>query len=219
MSTLLAINVNEHTEKKGGLTYLSWAWAWAKVLEIDPDADWEAIEYAGPDGTMNPCMFLPDGSAMVKTTVTINGKAKRCTLPVMDHKNNAIKNPDARKISDAIMRCMTKAISMHGLGLYIYAGEDVPQVEAEESAEARAERERMEARGAELDELALFMIDCHQHEKDMDAIRVWYDPATWSKDVGEEADERKYVWERLRPYSKLRSTIKANHPDRLKAAA
>jgi hypothetical protein len=88
-----------------------------------------------------------------------------------------------------------------------------------EAPEARAERERMEARGAELDELALFMIDCHQHEKDMDAIRVWYDPATWSKDVGEEADERKYVWERLRPYSKLRSTVKSNHPDRLKAAA
>jgi hypothetical protein len=132
MSELLKINVNEHTEKKNGLTYLSWAWAWAEVLKIDPQADWEVIEYGQPDGTTAPCMYVGGGTALVKTRVTIKGKTRTCVLPVMDHRNKAIKDPDAFAINTAIVRCMTKAISMHGLGLYIYAGEDLP--EGEESA-------------------------------------------------------------------------------------
>lgn len=128
MSDLLKINVNDRTEKKGQLTYLSWAWAWAEVLKLDPAAEWESVEYPNPDGTKSPCMWVGD-TAMVKTRVTIFGKTKTCQLAVMDNRNNAVKNPDARKISDAIMRCMTKAISMHGLGLYIYAGEDLPEGE------------------------------------------------------------------------------------------
>lgn len=125
MSELLKINVNEHTEKKGQLTYLSWAWAWAEVLKIDPQATWVVHMY-GPPGSEQPCMWIGD-TAMVHTSVTIKGLRRECMLPVMDHRNNAMKSPDARKVSDAIMRCMTKAISMHGLGLYIYAGEDLPQ--------------------------------------------------------------------------------------------
>lgn len=125
MSDLLKINVNEHTEKKGGLTYLSWAWAWAEVLKIDSAATWVVHQY-GPDGSQQPCMWIGD-TAMVHTSVTINGVRRECMLPVMDNKNNAVKSPDARKVSDAIMRCMTKAIAMHGLGLYIYAGEDLPE--------------------------------------------------------------------------------------------
>ena len=124
MSKLLTINVNEHAEKKNGLTYLSWAWAWAEVLKIDPQATWEAVEFNGL-----PFLRLPDDSAMVKVVVTISGHAKSCLLPVMDHRNKAIKGPDAFQINTAIMRCMTKAISMHGLGLYIYAGEDLPEGE------------------------------------------------------------------------------------------
>ncbi len=129
---LLTLNVNEHTEKKGNLTYLSWAWAWAEVLKHDPGATWRVHMY-GPMGAEQPCMWIGE-TAMVHTTVTVKGLARECLLPVMDHKNNAMKNPDARKISDAIMRCMTKAISMHGLGLYIYAGEDVPQGDSDEPA-------------------------------------------------------------------------------------
>lgn len=215
--SLLAINVNERLEKKGGLSYLSWAWAWAEVLKADPEAEWEAIEYPAADGTLHPCMFMPNGTAMVKTIVTINNKRRACLLPVMDHKNKAIVNPDAFAVNTAIMRCMTKAIGMHGLGLYIYAGEDLPQAEAEESAADRAERERKEARGAELDELALHLIDCHESGKEMDAIRVWYADGTWHADPAEANEERKYVWGNLGKYSKLRSAIKANHPE--KAAA
>jgi hypothetical protein len=129
MSDLLRVNVNDHAEKKNGLTYLSWAWAWAEVLKLDPNAEWEAVEYPQPDGTVAPCMYVGEGSAMVKASVTIKGKKRVCMLPVMDHRNKAIKNPDAFAINTAIMRCMTKAISMHGLGLYIYAGEDLPEGE------------------------------------------------------------------------------------------
>lgn len=130
MSELLKINVNDHTEKKGNLTYLSWAWAWAEVLKVDPAATWIVHTY-GPQGAEQPCMWIGE-TAMVHTSVTVNGLRRECMLPVMDHKNNALKNPDARKVSDAIMRCMTKAISMHGLGLYIYAGEDLPEGEEPE---------------------------------------------------------------------------------------
>jgi acetylornithine deacetylase/succinyl-diaminopimelate desuccinylase-like protein len=133
MSDLLKINVNEHTEKKGGLTYLSWAWAWAEVLKVDPRATWVVHQYGAP-GEVQPCMWIGE-TAMVHTTVTVNGVARECLLPVMDNRNNAVKKPDARKISDAIMRCMTKAIAMHGLGLYIYAGEDLPESD-EPAAEA-----------------------------------------------------------------------------------
>lgn len=125
MSDLLKINVNDHTEKKGGLTYLSWAWAWAEVLKIDPQATWVAHQY-GPQGNEQPCMWIGE-TAIVHTSVIIKGLRRECLLPVMDNRNNAVKQPDARKISDAIMRCMTKAIAMHGLGLYIYAGEDLPE--------------------------------------------------------------------------------------------
>lgn len=132
MSDLLKINVNDHTERKNGLSYLSWAWAWAEVLKIDPQATWEAFEFDG-----FPASFAPDGSALVKVQVTIKGHAKNCWLPVMDHRNKAIKNPDAFAINTAIVRCLTKCISMHGLGLYIYAGEDLPEEEQEQKAAAK----------------------------------------------------------------------------------
>ena len=127
MSELLKINVNDHTERKGNLTYLSWAWAWAEVLKIDPAASWVAHEWAD-----RPAMFLPDGSAMVKVSVTMKNDTKLCVLPVMDNRNRAIQNPDAFAINTAIMRCLAKAIAMHGLGLYIYAGEDLPEAEKKE---------------------------------------------------------------------------------------
>jgi hypothetical protein len=209
LSELLSINVSGHTEKKGNLTYLSWAWAWAEVLKVDPQATWIVHTY-GPQGAEQPCMWIGD-TAMVHTSVTIKDLRRECMLPVMDNKNNAVKQPDSRKISDAIMRCMTKAISMHGLGLYIYAGEDLPMVES-------AEDKAREKRGYELDDLALYLIDCHKNEKDLDAIRVWYDPKTWAEDQDERNQEQLYVWGLLKTESKLRSTIKANKPEAVTAS-
>jgi hypothetical protein len=126
MSELLKINVNEHTERKNGLTYLSWAWAWAEVLKIDPKATWEPI-YFGHDENRVPYCALPDGSMLVGVRVNIKEHAKECLLPVMDHRNKAIKNPDAFSVNTAMMRCLAKCIAFFGLGLYIYAGEDLPQ--------------------------------------------------------------------------------------------
>ena len=112
---LRKINVNEHTEKKGQLTYLSWAWAVDTLLQHDPSAVWEFPE---------PKYF--GDTVMVFCNVTAFGKTMKMQLPVMDNRNNAINNPDARKISDATMRCLAKCIACFGIGLYIYAGEDLP---------------------------------------------------------------------------------------------
>jgi len=123
---LLKTNVNEHTEKKNNLTYLSWAWAWAEALKADSSA-WYKIEMFG-----DKCFMDINGTAMVFVTVTMYGKPMTCQLPVMDYRNKAIPNPDAFAVNTAIMRCMTKALSLHGLGLYIYAGEDLPEGESDE---------------------------------------------------------------------------------------
>jgi hypothetical protein len=124
INDLLVLNVNEHTEKKNGLTYLSWAWAWAEALKADPAATFK-VEMFG-----DKCYMEINGTAMVWVTVTLFGKPMSCQLPVMDYKNKAITNPDAFAVNTAIMRCMTKALSLHGLGLYIYAGEDIPEEDA-----------------------------------------------------------------------------------------
>jgi hypothetical protein len=117
---LLKTNVNEHIEKKNGLSYLSWAWAWAEALKADPKATFKVEMFEGK------CYMDINGTAMVWVTVTMFDKPMTCQLPVMDYRNKAIPCPDAFQVNTAIMRCMTKALSLHGLSLYIYAGEDLP---------------------------------------------------------------------------------------------
>jgi hypothetical protein len=117
---LLKINVNDHTEKKNGLTYLSWAWAWAEALKADPKATFKVEMF---DGT--PLMPV-GGSFMVWITVTMFDKPMTCMLPVLDYRNKPISTPNSFDVNTSIMRCLVKAIAMHGLGLYIYAGEDTP---------------------------------------------------------------------------------------------
>ena len=122
---LLKINVNDHTEKKNGLTYLSWAWAWAKVLEVDPTANYEVKLFPHSAGMELPYMDL-GGSCFVWVTVTVFGKPMTVQLPVLDYRNKCIPAPNAFDVNTSIMRCLVKGIAMHGLGLYIYAGEDLP---------------------------------------------------------------------------------------------
>lgn len=125
---LLKINVNDHTEKKNGLTYLSWAWAWAEVLKLDPQANYEVLMF--PDWE-NPNHLLPyqhlGNSHMVWVKVTVFGKSMTQQLPILDYRNKCIPEPNAFEVNTSIMRCLTKGIAMHGLGLYIYAGEDLPE--------------------------------------------------------------------------------------------
>jgi hypothetical protein len=127
--TLNAINVNGRTENKNGLTYLSWAWAWATAKENYPEATYTI--YEDTDGVF---YHKDHNSAWVKTGVTIEGIEHIEYLPVMDFRNNSIelikiKSTDVNK---AIQRSLTKALARHGLGLYVYAGEDLPSAEKEQ---------------------------------------------------------------------------------------
>lgn len=116
---LRKININEHTEKKGKFTYLSWAWAVDQLLQLDPLATWRYD---------NPMSF--GDTLMVFCTVTAFGKDMTAQLPVMNNQNKAMPNPDAFAVNTAMQRCLAKAIALHGLGLYIYAGEDLPDEES-----------------------------------------------------------------------------------------
>lgn len=115
---LRKIDVSKHIEKKNNLSYLSWAWAVDVLLQQDPTATWEYKEPQRYGDTL-----------MVFCTVTAFGKSMTAQLPVMNYKNQAIANPDSFAVNTAMQRCLAKAIALHGLGLYIYAGEDLPEDE------------------------------------------------------------------------------------------
>lgn len=124
--TLNNINVNDKTEKKNGLTYLSWAWAWGEVKKLFPDATYTI--YENSDGLF----YHTDGkTCWVKTGVTVNGVEHIEYLPVMDFRNASIpyEKVTSFDVNKAIQRSLTKAVARHGLGLYIYAGEDLPEEE------------------------------------------------------------------------------------------
>ncbi len=112
----------EYKEKKGKFDYLSWADAWKSVQNNSDSASY----------TMDEDIVYPDTTREVRSTVTIDGVSHMMWLAVMDHNNRAIKNPDAAAINKSRMRCLVKTIAMHGIGLYIYAGEDLPDVDPAE---------------------------------------------------------------------------------------
>ena len=122
-SKLNSINCNDKTEKKNGLTYLAWAYAWGEVKKLFPDATYTIYENA------QGWFYHTDGNTCwVKTGVTINGIEHIEYLPVMDFKNRSIpvEQVTSFDVNKAIQRSLTKAVARHGLGLYIYAGEDLP---------------------------------------------------------------------------------------------
>lgn len=125
-TVLNGINVKDKTEKKNGLSYLSWAWAWGEVKKLHPDAIYTI--YENKDGLF----YHTDGkTCWVKTGVTVNGIEHIEYLPVMDHRNNSIplEKVTSFEVNKTIQRSLTKAVARHGLGLYIYAGEDLPEGE------------------------------------------------------------------------------------------
>ena len=139
---LSQVDCSEHTEKKGKLTYLSWAWAWGITMEHYPTASYKFESFfVDQEGTVLDTMFYPDGSASVHVTVNIDELTRSMWLSVMDFKNNAIANPNSRQISDAKMRCLVKCIAMFGLGHYVYAGEDLPPSSDEEEETKEVEKE------------------------------------------------------------------------------
>ena len=140
--TLSSIDVNNKTEKKGNLTYLSWAWAWGELMDHYPQATYTFTEWEYPDGThyvTKDVLIYGDGTCSVECELKIDDLVRKMWLPVMDYRNNAIENPTARQISDTKMRCLVKCMAMLGLGHYIYAGEDIPQ-ESNDSPPASNEK-------------------------------------------------------------------------------
>lgn len=118
---LNAININEHVEKKGGFSYLSWPYAVAQLRLADPLASWEVRRFAG----------LPylacDAGVFVEVAVTVQSVTLSQIHPVLDSRNRPMMAPSSFDINTSIQRCLVKAIALHGLGLYVYAGEDLPQ--------------------------------------------------------------------------------------------
>jgi hypothetical protein len=195
ISKLLTKNVNDHVEKKNGLSYLSWAWAWAEALKADANAVYKVEMFDCK------CYMDINGTAMVFVTVTMFGKAITCQLPVMDYRNKAILNPDAFAVNTAIMRCMTKGLSLHGLGLYIYAGEDLPEegrsvvITPTQGAMDNIPPEELQY----LQEMAVDLIaTCEQGDP----------KAAWEKLEGENLDDQQKIalWTLLP--SKVRSALK-----------
>lgn len=138
------INVNEHTEQKNGLTYLSWAWAWGELMKAYPGARYEIERFDG-----KPYLYDEKLGYMVFTKLTIDGETREMWLPVMDaanktmlaepyewvdryNKTHKVEKATMFDINKTIMRCLVKNIGMFGLGLYIYAGEDLPEPQNEE---------------------------------------------------------------------------------------
>ena len=214
IEALLKKDVNSHTEKKNNLTYLSWAWAWAEALKADPQASF-SVQMFG-----DKCYMEINGTAMVWVTVTMFGKPMVCQLPVMDNFNRPITIEgvttinkygkevttilDSFNVNTAIMRCMTKALSLHGLGLYIYAGEDLPEegdkpekvvITPTQGAQDNIPPEELQY----LQEMAVDLIaTCEQGDP----------KAAWDKLEGENLDDQQKIalWTLLP--SKVRSALK-----------
>jgi len=178
---LLKLNVNDHTEKKNGLTYLSWAWAWAEALKADPAASFNVHVFDGK------AYMDVNGTGLVWVTVTMFEKPMTCMLPVMNHRNQPIPAPNAFEVNTAIMRCMTKALALHGLGLYIYSGDDLPMQDAEvitkadtaevEAMVTKAIEKAVETGDADLANKELFadgMIKYCDICKDMGALKSYW---------------------------------------------
>lgn len=141
--TLNSINVNDKVEKKSNLTYLSWAWAWAEVKKNYPKATYTIYE------DINGMFYHTDGkSAWVKTGVTIQEQEHIEYLPVMDFRNNSIMLDKITSVdvNKTIQRSLTKAIARHGLGLYVYAGEDLPNGESKPVAKKPVAKKPMPKR-------------------------------------------------------------------------
>jgi len=121
---LNAVNVSEHIEKKGHFSYLSWPFAVAQLRLADPSATWEVKRFDGLPYLKTECGFF------VEVAVTVQAVTLSQIHPVLDSKNRPIELPNAFDVNTSVQRCLVKAIALHGLGLYVYAGEDLPTADA-----------------------------------------------------------------------------------------
>ncbi|RAN79493.1 DUF1071 domain-containing protein [Bacillus sp. SRB_331] len=124
-SKLAQIDCSEPVEKKGRFSYLSWAWAVKKLREVDPAATWEVKRFDGVPYLKTDCGYF------VEVEVTVQGLPLSQIHPILNNQNKPIAEPNSFDINTSIQRCLVKAIALHGLGLYIYAGEDLPEIQEE----------------------------------------------------------------------------------------
>lgn len=117
-------NVSKHMEQKGQFNYLSWAYAVEELRKLKPDATWRVVK----DENGYPYTSTPAGH-FVEVEVTVDNIALSQIHPVLDHRNQTIEQPNAFQINTSIQRCLAKAIALHGLGLYIFRGEDLPEAD------------------------------------------------------------------------------------------
>lgn len=139
---LYSVNVGDKTEDKGGLTYLSWAWAWGELKKRHPDANYTVYERQTEYGPVN---YFTDGrTCWVKTGVTVNGIEHIEELPVMNARNQSLplEIVQSTDVNKSIQRSLTKAVARHGLGLYIYAGEDLPEEQEDASGDQPVEEKK-----------------------------------------------------------------------------
>lgn len=135
-AALSSINVNDHVEKKGGFTYLSWPFAVAQLRLADPAASWEVRRFGDLPYLATELGYF------VEVAVTVQGVILSQIHPVLDGRNRPILAPTPFDINTSIQRCLVKAIALHGLGLYIYAGEDLPQIGTDPAANDGAQDPR-----------------------------------------------------------------------------
>lgn len=209
---LRKIDVNEKIEKKNNLSYLSWAWAVDTLLQQDDKATWNYDE---------PKKF--GETLMVFCSVTAFGKTMTAQLPVMDYRNKAIPNPDAFAVNTAMQRCLAKAIALHGIGLYIYAGEDLPQEEDRKELLDKGKTPPPNESGKSitksvwdelpleqqvfLNDIAMEIVAAFDDNNLAECNRLFYDNNL-------DNEEQIALWSRLD--SKQRSAIKAYHDNLIK---
>lgn len=211
---LSKINVNAHVERKGKFTYLSWPYAVAELRKHAPDATWETIKSDGKPYCQT------DAGCFVEVAVTVNGITLSQIHPVLDSYNKTVKTPDAFQINTSIQRCLVKAIALHGLGLYIYAGEDLPEDETvKDIRKTEPPAPKFEAaRLAMIEQAVTSAIDAYNAGDITTAHDMLY-----GYELLQDNDERLEAWGRLKDMSALRSAIKKyrqeHHPITVKEAA
>ena len=135
------IDVSKHTEKKMNLTYLSWSRAWTLLMKEYPQATYTFVDFEGV-----PYRALPDGTTEVATQIKIEDHVRSMLLPIMDHKNNAVENPNARQVNDNRMRCLVKNLAMFGLGMKVFTQfeDHLPDPEKDKKPVAKKKRKMSE---------------------------------------------------------------------------
>ncbi len=126
---LYRVDVSQHVEKKSGFSYVSWPFAVAELRKRHPEATWEVVRFDGKP------FLVTEAGVFVEVAVTVNGIRLSQIHPVLDYKNKPISEPDAFHINTSIQRCLVKSIALHGLGLFVYAGEDLPEGSTEVKGE------------------------------------------------------------------------------------